>query len=82
MSRNRLLIRIVLLVAVAVIFYVRRNRMSPDFAKGFVFALAFAAIILIARAVVEAKKRKQIAQDQQVGPEDKKVDLFTKPKDF
>ncbi len=82
MSRNRLIIRVVLLVAVAVVFYLRRDRMSPDFAKVFLFALAFAAVILIARAVVEAKKRKQVAQNQQALPEVKKVDLFTKPKDF
>ena len=81
MNRNRLVIRIVLLVAVAVVFYIRRDRMSPDFAKGFVFALAFAVVIVVVRAVIESKKHKQVQQDQQAAAESKKVELFTKPKD-
>ena len=81
MNRNRLAIRLALIAVVVVIFIVRRDRMSSDFAKGFIFALAFAVIVTIARAVMESKKRKQLEKDQQAASEGKKVELFSKPKD-
>jgi hypothetical protein len=37
---------------------------------------------VIARVVMESKKAKRLEQDKQSAAEGKKVDLFTKPKDF
>ena len=82
MNRTRLAIRLVLIVAVVVIFIARRDHISPSFAKGFLFALAFAVVMTIVRAVVESRKQTELKQAQQASSDGEKVDLFTKPKDF
>ena len=82
MNRNRLIIRLVLIAVAAVIFFVRGGQHKPDFMYGFIGALALALVIVVIRTVMESSKQKKMEQDRQLAAEGKKVDLFTKPKDF
>ena len=82
MNRNRLVIRLVLIMAVVVIFLFRRDRMRPDFMKVFLAALAFAVVFTIVRMIRESKQKKALENDKQVAASTKDVQLFTKPKDF
>jgi len=71
------------LIAVAVgIFFSRGGQHNPAMVKGFVVAIAFAVVVVIVRVVMESKKAKQVERDKQLSADGKKVDLFTKPKDF
>jgi F0F1-type ATP synthase assembly protein I len=82
MNRNRLAIRLVLILAVVVIFFFRRGRMSPDATMGFAAAVIFAAVFTIVRVVLESKKKKALEQDKHTAAGTKDVELFSKPKDF
>jgi len=82
MNRNRLILRLALIAVAAGIFFIRGGQHKPDFMYGFIAALAVAAIVVIVRTVMESSKRKKMEQDQQLASQGKKVDLFTKPKDF
>ncbi len=82
MNRNRLAIRVVLIIAVAVIFFLRRDRMSPDAMKGFLAALAFAVVFTIGRMIYESRQKKAVEQNKQDAAKTKDVELFSKPKDF
>ena len=82
MDRNRLILRLALIAIAAGIFFVRGGQHKPDFMYGFIAALALAFVFTIVRAAMESSKKKKAEQDQQLAAEGKKVDLFTKPKDF
>lgn len=82
MGRNRLAIRVVLILVVVVIFFMRRGRMSPDAMKGFLAALAFAVVFTVVRMIVESKRKKPQEQDKKAASGTKDVELFSKPKDF
>ena len=82
MNRNRLAIRLVLILAVVIIFFLRRDRMSPEMMKGFLAALALAVVFTVVRIIIESKRKKQSDQLSQQAAGSKDVDLFTKPKDF
>jgi cadmium resistance protein CadD (predicted permease) len=82
MNRNRLILRLALIAVAAGIFFVRGGQHKPDFMYGFIGALAVALVVVGIRAAMESKQRKKTEQDQQLAAEGKKVDLFTKPKDF
>jgi hypothetical protein len=82
MNRNRLAIRAVLIIAVAVIFFLRRDRMSPDAMKGFLAALGFAVVFTVVRIVIESRRKKSLEQNKQAAAGTKDVELFSKPKDF
>jgi ABC-type Mn2+/Zn2+ transport system permease subunit len=82
MNRNRLAIRLVLIIAVVVIFFLRRNRMSPDAMWGFLAALGFAVVFTVVRMIIESKRKKQNETLSQQASQSKDVELFSKPKDF
>jgi hypothetical protein len=82
MNRGRLILRLALIAVAAGIFFFRGGQHNPDFMKGFIAAMALALVIVVVRAVLEAKKRKQAEQAKTVSADTNKVELFSKPKDF
>ena len=82
MNRNRLILRIGLIVVAVAIFFARGGQNKPDFMKGFFAALGVAVVIIVVRSVRESKQRKKAEESKQVAADGQKVDLFTKPKDF
>ena len=82
MNRTRLALRLALIAVAVLIFFSRGGQHNPAMVKGFIVALAFAVVVVVARVVMESKKAKQMERDKQSATAGRKVDLFTKPKDF
>ncbi len=82
MNRNRLILRLALIAIAVAIFFARGGQHKPEFMKAFLAALGLAVVIVIVRAVIESKQRKKAQEAQQLAADGKKVDLFTKPKEF
>ena len=82
MDRNRLILRLAIIAVAVGVFLSRGGLHKPDAMLGFFAALGLALVVVIVRAVMESKKKQQAERDRQAIAEGKKVDLFTKPKDF
>ena len=76
---TRLYIRLGVIVGVIIILLARREHYSPQMVTGIGVALAFALVFALVRGIMESKQKKQSEQKPDGG---KKVDLFTKPRDF
>ncbi len=82
MSRNRLLLRLVLIIALVVVFFVRGGQHNPRMLKTFAIAIGAAVVLIAVRMAFEASRRKKAEQDRQLTSGDKNAELFSKPKDF
>jgi hypothetical protein len=70
---------IILLIA---IFFARGGQHNPQMVKTFGIALVLVLVMFGVRFAFEASKRKKVEQDKQLAADNKKPELFTKPRDF